>query len=108
MNQDELSSRQELPTQDGAAAAELLLRIADAARVLGVGRTTFYKLIGDGDIHVVRIGRAVRVPLAELHAFVARQPGVRNTYPGDAFPHGTALCADRSSDRVRSPEMLEL
>jgi excisionase family DNA binding protein len=107
MNGHEPSSRQEVPTEDGAAASELLLRIADAARVLGIGRTTFYKLIGDGDIHVVRIGRAVRVPLTELHAFVARQPGVRNTYPGNAFPHGTAFRAKRSSDRVRSPETLE-
>ena len=105
---DELSNRQELPTERDASATGLLLRITDAARVLGVGRTTFYKLIGDGDIHVVRIGRAVRVPLTELHAFVARQPGVRNTYPGDAFPYGTALRAERPSDRVRSPETLEL
>ncbi len=55
-----------------AVSAERLLRITDAARFLGVGRTTFYKLIEEGDIHVVRIGRAVRVPVAELDAFVFR------------------------------------
>ncbi len=51
---------------------ELLLRVSAAARMLGIGRTTFYKLIEAGDIRVVRIGRAVRVPPAELHAFVDR------------------------------------
>jgi len=50
----------------------LLVCISDAARVLGIGRTTFYKLIEDGDIHVVHIGRAVRVPVTELDAFVTR------------------------------------
>jgi len=33
--------------------------------VLRIGRTTFYKLIENGDIHIVRNGRAVRVPLAK-------------------------------------------
>jgi excisionase family DNA binding protein len=51
----------------------LLLRIPDAANVLGVGRTTLCKLINDGDINVVHIGRAVRIPFAELKAFVARR-----------------------------------
>src|ERR1700692_2971654 len=51
----------------------LLLRIPDAAGLLGVGRTTLYKLIDDGELAVVHIGRAVRVPIVEVHAFVARQ-----------------------------------
>ena len=55
--------------------AALLVRISDAARVLGIGRTTFYKLIEDGEITVAHIGRPVRVPLAELHAFVDRSYG---------------------------------
>jgi len=58
---------------DNALSPEsLLLRISDAANVLGIGRTTLYKLIDDGDINVVHIGRAVRVPVTELHAFVDR------------------------------------
>jgi len=61
--------------QHAAPPELLLLRISDAARVLGIGRTTFYKLIDDGDIDVVRIGRAVRVPVTELHAFVDRRHG---------------------------------
>ena len=51
----------------------LLLRIPAAAALLGIGRTTLYKLIDEGELAVVHIGRAVRVPKVELHAFVARQ-----------------------------------
>jgi excisionase family DNA binding protein len=48
----------------------LLLSIVDAARVLGVGRTKLYELIAVGDVEAVRVGRAVRVPVAALHEFV--------------------------------------
>jgi excisionase family DNA binding protein len=51
----------------------LLLTIVEAARVLSIGRTTMYELIGAGEITVVHIGRAVRVPVSELEAFVGRQ-----------------------------------
>ena len=51
----------------------LLLRIPDAAGLLGIGRTTLYKLIDEGELAVVRIGRAVREPIVEVHAFVARR-----------------------------------
>jgi excisionase family DNA binding protein len=51
----------------------LLLTIVDAARVLSIGRTTMYELVAAGEIDVVHIGRAVRVPVTELDAFVARQ-----------------------------------
>jgi excisionase family DNA binding protein len=49
------------------------LTMVEAARLLSVGRTTIYELVGAGEIEVAHIGRAVRVPTAELHAFVARQ-----------------------------------
>jgi excisionase family DNA binding protein len=55
------NARTELP--DGV----LLLTIVEAARVLAIGRTTMYELVGAGEIDVVHIGRAVRVPMAELH-----------------------------------------
>ena len=53
--------------------APLLLTIPQAAAVLAIGRTTVYELIGAGDLEAVHLGRSVRVPVAELHAFVARQ-----------------------------------
>jgi excisionase family DNA binding protein len=64
-----------------AHAESLLLRIPDAADALGVGRTTLYRLIDNGDIRVLRIGRAVRIPVEELHAFVARRNSDRVSSP---------------------------
>ena len=48
----------------------LLLRIPEAARRLGIGRTKTYELIADGRLEVVRIDSAVRVPAAAVERFV--------------------------------------
>ena len=57
----------------------LLLTMVDAARVLSVGRTTMYELVGAGEIEVVHIGRAARVPVASIEAFVERRRRPRAT-----------------------------
>jgi excisionase family DNA binding protein len=55
-----------------AAIAPLLLTIPEAARVLAIGRTTLYELISDGAIDTVRIGRATRISVEAVRAFVDR------------------------------------
>lgn len=49
-----------------------LLRIPEVARALGLSRSRTYELLGS-EIRVIRIGRAVRVPQAEVSAYVARK-----------------------------------
>lgn len=49
----------------------LLVPVPRAAEILGIGKSKTYELIGKGEIATVRIGRAVRVPVAELERFVA-------------------------------------
>lgn len=51
----------------------LLLRIPEAAALLGVGRSTVYQLVQQGTIPIVRIGRSVRVPAAALDEWVEAQ-----------------------------------
>ncbi len=51
----------------------LLLTIVEAARVLSIGRTTMYELVGAGEIEVVHIGRSARVPVAALEEYVERR-----------------------------------
>ena len=51
----------------------LALPIAEAARRIGIGRTLMYDLIAAGKIHTVHIGRAHRVRVEELIAFLDRQ-----------------------------------
>ena len=48
----------------------LLLKVEDAARLLGVGRTTFFELISQGRIQTVRVGRRRLVVRAGLERFV--------------------------------------
>lgn len=50
----------------------LLLSIREAGRALGIGRSKMYELIAAGELETVHIGRAVRVPVDAIEAFVAR------------------------------------
>ena len=51
----------------------LLVRIPEAAERLGLSRSTVYELISAGELRVIRYGRAVRVPVTELTAWVKRR-----------------------------------
>jgi excisionase family DNA binding protein len=51
----------------------ILLTVRDAAQLLAIGRTSVYQLIADGELEVIRIGRAARIPTAAVHAFVRRR-----------------------------------
>jgi len=50
----------------------LLVKIADAGRMLGIGRTSAYELVRAGELEVVHIRRSARVPVASVHAYVDR------------------------------------
>ena len=47
-------------------AGRLLLRVAEAAEVLAISRSSLYQLIATGEVRTVRLGRAVRIPSSEL------------------------------------------
>lgn len=49
----------------------MLLTIPEAAETLRIGRTLVYELISAGELEIVHIGRASRVPLEALRDFVA-------------------------------------
>lgn len=50
----------------------LLLTVQQAAEMLAIGRSTAYELIADGELEVVHIRRAVRVPMAAVEDYVTR------------------------------------
>lgn len=63
------------PASAGSTAdvpSRLLLSVAEAAAVLGVGRTTAYGLIAGGQLEVVHIGRVARVPITAVQDLVDR------------------------------------
>lgn len=50
----------------------LLLRPAEAAAQLGLSRSTVYRLVAQGEIRVLKIGRLTRIPIWEVERFVRR------------------------------------
>lgn len=50
----------------------LLIRITDVAKALNVCTLTVRKLIAAKQLPAVRVGRAVRVPVSALEAFVGQ------------------------------------
>ena len=51
-----------------------LLKIAEAAEILGISRSTLYEIIGSKNaIRTIRIGRSVRIPTGELKRWIASE-----------------------------------
>lgn len=50
----------------------MLLKVREAADAAGIGVTKMREVISRGEIEVVRIDGAVRVPVAALRAYVDR------------------------------------
>lgn len=65
----------------------ILLRVAEVAPLLGVSRSKAYEMVARGAIPSIKIsGGSVRVPVAELRAWVAKQA----VDPATGCPGGVA------------------
>jgi excisionase family DNA binding protein len=53
----------------------ICVRINDAARMIGIGRTKLYELIATGEVETVKFGKSTRITTASLHDLVRRQRG---------------------------------
>ncbi|MGD9812086.1 MAG: helix-turn-helix transcriptional regulator [Sphingobium sp.] len=52
---------------------QLTVRVPEALQMLGIGRTKFYALLGEGEIEAIKIGKATLVVVESLYAFVERR-----------------------------------
>ena len=61
------------------AIEPIVMRVPDACRYLGIGRSTLYVLIGKGEIEVIKMGAATLVLTASLRSLVERlrSPGAQ-------------------------------
>jgi excisionase family DNA binding protein len=50
---------------------KLLLTVAEAARLLGIGRTLMYELINTGAVASVQVGRLRRIRPTDLESYAA-------------------------------------
>lgn len=64
MGEIDAGTRSEASVDDG------LLRVRDVQRILDVSRTMTYKLVSDGTIASVRVGRLVRVRRSALDDYI--------------------------------------
>ena len=48
------------------------VRIREACRLTGVGRSKLYELIASGEVETVKIGRITLVPMRSLRALITR------------------------------------
>lgn len=60
----------------------ITLRIADACRITGIGRSKFYELIKAGQIEVIKVGAITPVPVTSIQALLERG---RSAMGGGAF-----------------------
>ena len=62
-------------TKPAPEVAPVSYSVEDAARALGIGRSLAFRLIREGQLKAVRIGRRTVVPVKECEAFLARLGG---------------------------------
>ncbi len=53
----------------------LTVRIADATKMLGIGRSKLYELIGAGEVETIKLGTATLILVESIHALVQRKRG---------------------------------
>ena len=51
----------------------LMLKPAEAAEAIGMGRTVFYRLVRAGLIPSCRVGKSIRIPVNALRQWAERQ-----------------------------------
>ena len=67
-----LPYRQARRVRNVGDAAPLAVRVSQAARMVGLGRSKFYELIAAGDVETVKIGRCTLVPIESLHELIEK------------------------------------
>ncbi|MDT8758753.1 helix-turn-helix domain-containing protein [Sphingomonas psychrotolerans] len=62
----------DMPSRLSGNLSPITLRIADACRITGIGRSKFYELIKAGEIEVIKIGSITLVPMSGIQVLLAR------------------------------------
>ena len=53
----------------------LLVSVAEAAVLLGIGKASLYKLVMSGEMPSLKLGKSRRIPLASLEEFITEKLG---------------------------------
>jgi excisionase family DNA binding protein len=69
---------------------KMLHSVSDACALLGIGRTTLYELIKNGDLEATKVGRRTLLTTASLEAFIESRPKMGGTANDDVTLRGGA------------------
>ena len=70
MEKDNLSPAAQAQTR---SLQPLAVRVKDACRIIGIGRSKLYELISAGEIKIIKVGAITLIPVANLERFLDRQ-----------------------------------
>ena len=56
-------------------AMPITVRVREACRLSGIGRSKLYELIAAGEIEIIKVGTITLVPVASLTRFLQRKKG---------------------------------
>lgn len=54
-------------------AMPLTVRVKEACRLTGIGRSKLYELIAADEIHTIKVGTITLIPMASLRLFLERK-----------------------------------
>ena len=54
------------------AMEKVLLKVDEAAQLMGIARSHAYRYVVSGELHSIRLGKSRRIPLPSLMRFIAR------------------------------------
>jgi len=53
----------------------ITVRVREACRLTGIGRSKLYELIATGEIEIIKVGAITLLPVASLTRFLQRKAG---------------------------------
>ena len=59
--------------EDAVFSRPLTVRIREACRLTGIGRSKLYELIAAGEIEIIKVGAITLVPVSSLTSFLRRK-----------------------------------
>ena len=68
-----VSAIQTLDVSEEVQMERLLLRPAEAAEMIGIGRSKVYELLARGELPAIRIGGRLRIPVNKLRQWVSQK-----------------------------------
>jgi excisionase family DNA binding protein len=72
---------EDVVVNDECLLRPIAMRVQEACRLTGIGRSKLYELIAAGEIEIVKVGTIALIPIASLTDFLKRRVHVDGRRP---------------------------